>query len=65
MKTRVAISILLVGTAMLTFGGIFKLLHWPSANIQLLLGALVQVFALLVLAVKMARTQRWKEVLDR
>lgn len=65
MKTRIALSLLLVGAAMLTTGGLFKFLHWPSANIQLLLGAFVQAFSLLVLAVKMARTERWKEVLDR
>jgi len=50
---------------MLTFGGLFKLLHWPSANIQLMLGALGQGFALLVLAVKMAKTDGLKELLRR
>jgi len=65
MKTRIALSILLAGTSMLTFGGLFKLLHWPSANIQLMLGALGQGFALLVLAVKMAKTDGLKELLRR
>lgn len=65
MKTRTAISLLLVGTAMLTFGGLFKLMHWPSANIQLLLGGLVQVVALLTLAASVARKPDLKELLER
>jgi len=65
MKTRTAISLLLVGTAMLTFGGLFKLMHWPSANIQLLLGGLVQVVGLLTLAANVARKPDLKELLER
>jgi hypothetical protein len=64
MRTRIALSLLLVGTAMITIGGIFKLLHWPTANIQLLAGTLVQASALLVLAVKMARTEALRTLLD-
>ncbi|MCB0768874.1 MAG: hypothetical protein KDC00_00525 [Flavobacteriales bacterium] len=64
MKTRIALSLLLVGTAMITIGGIFKLLHWPTANIQLLFGTVVQASALLVLAVKVARTHALRTLLD-
>ncbi len=65
MKTRIAISILLAGTAMLTIGGLFKLLHWPTANIQLMLGAMVQVVGLIALAVKMATTDGLPGMLNR
>ena len=65
MKTRIAISILLAGTAMLTIGGLFKLLHWPTANIQLMLGAMEQVVGLIALAVKMATTDGLPGMLNR
>lgn len=65
MKIRAALAFLLISSAMLTIGGLFKLLHWPTANIQLLLGALVHVVALLALAVHVARGGGMKELLER
>lgn len=65
MKIRAALVLALIGSAMLTVGGLFKLLHWPTANIQLLLGTLVQVVALLALAVQVARGRGMKELLER
>ena len=65
MKTRTALSMLLVGTAILTLGGLFKLLHWPSANIQLMIGTMLHVVALLVLAVKLATTDGLPGMLNR
>lgn len=65
MKTRTALSMLLVGTAILTLGGLFKLLHWPSANIQLMIGTMLQVVSLLVLAVKLATTDGLPGMLNR
>ncbi|HQV75599.1 MAG: hypothetical protein KBA60_06490 [Flavobacteriales bacterium] len=65
MKIRIALSLLLAGTAILTLGGLFKLLHWPTANIQLMIGALVQVVALFVLAVKIATTDGLPGMLNR
>jgi hypothetical protein len=65
MKIRIALALFLVSAAMLTFGGLFKLMHWPSANIQLLLGAGLQVIALLALAVNVVRGAGLKELLER
>lgn len=64
MKTRVALALVLVSVAMITVGGLFKLMHWPSANIQLVLGALVLVFALLSLAINVARRKDLKELIQ-
>src|SRR5262245_57330912 len=55
MKTYKARSLVLLSAVMLTIGGSFKLMHWPTANIQLALGALVLVIAFLVLAINVAR----------
>lgn len=65
MKIRAALALVLVGSAMLTVGGLFKLLHWPTANIQLLLGTLVQVVALLALAAHVAHGRGLRELLER
>lgn len=64
MKPRTALALLLISSAMLTTGGLFKLLHWPTANIQLLLGATVRVVALLVLAAVVARRQGLKGLIE-
>lgn len=55
MKPRTALVMLLMGAALLTSGGLFKVFHWPSASIQLLLGGLLLVVALLVLAIHVAQ----------
>ncbi|MFT3886318.1 MAG: hypothetical protein QM724_13090 [Flavobacteriales bacterium] len=64
MKPRIALALVLVSAAMLTLGGLFKLLHWPTANIQLLLGTLVHVAALLALAGNVLRRQGLKELVE-
>ena len=63
MRTRTAVSILLIGTAVITLGSLFKVLHWPSANIQLMLGAVLQVSALLVLAYRTVKVPHLKDLL--
>ncbi|MBK7382924.1 MAG: hypothetical protein IPI81_06240 [Flavobacteriales bacterium] len=65
MRTRTAFSLLLIGTAIVTGGSLFKVLHWPSANIQLLLGAMLQVAALLVLAYRSMRSTHLKDLLTQ
>lgn len=64
MRTRIALSLLFLGTALLTFGGLFKLMHWPSADIQLMFGGLVQVTALIALAINVLRQRTWKGFLN-
>ena len=64
MKTRTAVSLLFVSLALLASGSLFKVLHWPSANIQLLLGTVVHVTALITLATTVARRQSLKELLE-
>lgn len=64
MKTRTAVSLLFVSLALLASGSLFKVLHWPSANIQLLLGTVVHVTALITLATMVARRQSVKELIE-
>lgn len=65
MKTRTAIALLLIGTAIITSGSLFKVLHWPSANIQLMLGTVMQVVALITLAANVLRSGSLKQVLEQ
>ncbi|MBL7953461.1 MAG: hypothetical protein JNJ91_00375 [Flavobacteriales bacterium] len=64
MKTRTAVSLLFVSLALLASGSLFKVLHWPSANIQLLVGTVLHVTALITLATMVARRQSVKELLE-
>lgn len=54
MKTRSILVVLLIGTALLTSGSLFKILHWMGANAQILVGALLQTAMLLMLALRLA-----------
>lgn len=55
MNTRAALSTLLFGFAVLTLGSLFKVLHWPGANVQIVLGSLLSALGLLGLAIHVAR----------
>lgn len=55
MKTHTALALALFSAALLTSGGLFKVLHWPGASIQLVIGAPLQVFALIALSINVAR----------
>lgn len=65
MKTRTALALLLIGTAIIISGGLFKIMHWPSANIQLVLGTLMQVAALLALAAKVRQGGDLNQLLEK
>lgn len=55
MNTRFAFATILIGLAVLTMGSLFKFLHWPGANIQVLLGSATFSVGLVFLAVNVAR----------
>lgn len=65
MNTRTALALLLIGTAFVTSGGLFKVLHWPTANIQLVLGTLLQIVALVALAAKVLRCGDLKQLFEK
>jgi hypothetical protein len=65
MKTRTAIILLLSGYILLTTGGLFKIMHWPGANLQLLAGACIQVISLVTLIILVARNNSLRALLDR
>ncbi len=65
MKTRKLLALLLIGTALLTSGGLFKILHWPGANAQFMLGAMVQTVMLVALAVKLGTAPEGASLLER
>lgn len=65
MKTRTALLLLLIGYTLITSGGLFKIMHWPGANMQLLIGATIQVLALLALTIEVIRHPSLRALLDR
>jgi hypothetical protein len=65
MKTRTAIILLLSGYTLITTGGLFKIMHWPGANMQLLVGACIQVIALITLVLQVARHNSLRDLLER
>jgi hypothetical protein len=65
MKTRTALLLLLIGYTLITSGGLFKIMHWPGANMQLLIGATTQVLALLALTIQVMRHASLRALLDR
>lgn len=64
MNTRFAFSTLLIGLAVLTLGSLFKFLHWPGANVQVLLGSLTFALGLVSLALNVARGRGLKGLLE-
>lgn len=45
MKNRLILIIFALGTFMVILGALFKIMHWPSANILLLMGMSSQLVA--------------------
>lgn len=64
MKTRTALSLAFFALAVLTLGGLFKFLHWPGANAQVLLGASALAVALVGLGLNVARHKLLKGLGD-
>lgn len=64
MNTRIALSLTLIGIAVLTLGSLFKTLHWPGANLQILAGSMVLVVALVALAVNVARGHGFRGLVE-
>lgn len=63
MNNRIVLSIALIGIAVLIMGRLFKFLHWPGANVQILVGSVAVAAALVALAINVARGRGLKELL--
>lgn len=65
MTARTAIIWLVIGTSIGMLGALFRIQHWPYAGELLTISTLLQVIALVVLAVKVGRYPGFKEFLDQ
>lgn len=65
MKYWHIIIIFIVGTMALIVGSFFKIMHWPGAVSTMLLGTISQVFALLLLAIKIVRNRNGGSFLNK
>lgn len=65
MKYWHIIIIFIVGTMALIVGSFFKVMHWPGAVSTMLLGTLSQIFALLLLAIKIIRNRNKNGFLNK
>lgn len=48
-KFRTPLRLLLLGMAITIVGGLFKIMHWPSANILLGIGLICEAIGLIML----------------
>jgi hypothetical protein len=65
MTARTAIIWLVIGTGIGMLGALFKIQHWPYSGELLTISTLLQIIALIVLAVKVGRYPGFKEFLDQ
>ena len=64
MKTKHALIIFALGFIFSLIGALFKLMHWPSANIILLTSTILQVSGTLIFIYKLATYPKIKDFLN-
>ena len=65
MTARQSISLFLLGAALMILGAMFKVQHWPGADMMLATASLLQIIGVLVVAIKVLRYPGFKDFLDR
>ena len=57
-KYRIPLILFLLGMTITIIGALFKLMHWPGANIMLIIGMLTEAIAIITLiAVLLKKTK--------
>jgi len=64
MKARIAAILLLIGSAVFILGCLSWFNDWPLANIQLMVGSILQAYAFIVVVIKALRYPGFKDFLD-
>ncbi|MBL7953460.1 MAG: hypothetical protein JNJ91_00370 [Flavobacteriales bacterium] len=66
MKARYTLFLLLIGSVLFVSGSLSRLVHIPLAlaNVQLLIGSIVQALALIMITTKALRYPGFKDFLD-
>ena len=65
MKTKYAVIILGVGFCINNIiGALFKIMHWPSANLMFTVGSILEVVGFVLLLYKILTYPKFKEFLN-
>ncbi|MEJ2003958.1 MAG: hypothetical protein P8X57_03120 [Cyclobacteriaceae bacterium] len=65
MKTKYAILLFILGLAIDMTGALFKIMHWPSADIFLIIGTICQVDGLIIFGFKLLTHPKLKEFMNQ
>lgn len=65
MKTKHALTVFIAGILVTLAGSMFKIMHWPGANVQLILGISLEIVGGFLLLFKLITHPRLKEFLNR
>lgn len=65
MKTKHTIILFVLGLAIDMFGGLFKILHLPGADVLLIIGTTLQVTGLILFGYKLLTHPNLKEFLNQ
>lgn len=64
MKTKYVIALFLVGILLTILGSLFKVMHWPSATILMILGTVFEVIALILFVYKLITYPKFKDFMN-
>uniref|UniRef100_UPI00404A174A GldL-related protein n=1 Tax=Flavobacterium sp. TaxID=239 RepID=UPI00404A174A len=64
MKTKYVLAFFLVGIVLTILGFLFKVMHWPSANILIILGSIFEVIALILFIYKLFTYPKFKDFMN-
>lgn len=62
MKMIYLVVILLIGVFFTVIGCLFKIMHWPGAAVFLVMGVSVKVLAIILMIVKLLRSEKAKHI---
>lgn len=64
MKTKYVLAFFLVGVVLIITGSLFKIMHWPSANVLMILGSIFEVIALILFVYKLMTYPKFKDFMN-
>lgn len=55
---RVPFVLILLGMVVTIIGSLFKIMHWPGANLMLIIGMLIEALAIIVLIIVLLKNAK-------
>ncbi|EDM43167.1 hypothetical protein SCB49_11849 [unidentified eubacterium SCB49] len=54
---KIPLLVLIVGSALVILGAVFKVLHWPYANIFMMIGGVCEVIAAVLVILQLLKSR--------